>query len=148
MELDRARDLALDLIEQHGLDWKFGWDHARRRAGQTDFTNRRITLSKHLTPLCSPEQVRQTVLHEIAHALVGPGHGHGPVWQAKAKEVGADPRRTTGADFPTLAAPWRAVCSAGHTHERFRLPRRDVSCGYCSRTYSDRHVLSWERAER
>lgn len=146
MELEAARDLATALIARHGLDWEFGWDHARRRAGQANFTLRRITLSKHLTTLCSEEQVRQTVLHEIAHALVGPGHGHGAVWKRMAHRIGADSSRVTGPDFPRVAAPWRATCSAGHTHERFRLPKGTVSCGYCSRSYSTKHALSWVRA--
>ncbi|WP_182353066.1 SprT-like domain-containing protein [Flaviflexus huanghaiensis] len=145
MELAAASHLATTLIASHGLDWEFRWDHARRRAGQANFTARRITLSKHLTELCTEEQVRQTVLHEIAHALVGPGHGHDAQWKRMARHIGADPRRVTGPDFPTVPAPWRATCSAGHTHQRFRLPTRDVSCGYCSSSYSPRHALSWVR---
>ena len=38
-----------------------------------------------------PDEVRDTILHEIAHALVGPGHGHDAVWKAKCVEVGAKP---------------------------------------------------------
>ena len=146
MELESARRLALDLLERHGLDWEFGWDNARRRAGQTNYTHRKITLSKHLTPLCTEDQVRQTILHEIAHALVGPGHGHGRVWAEMAGRIGAEPTRLTGRDFPSVKAPWTATCAAGHVHERFRLPKNEVSCGYCSRSYSPRHVLAWTRS--
>lgn len=145
MELEAARTLALSLMTKHGVDWEFGWDRARRRAGQTNFTDRKITLSRTLTELCTPEQVTQTVLHEIAHALVGPGHGHGPVWKNMAKRIGAQPQRCTGPDFPVSPAPWQAVCDSGHVHRRYRRPQRTVSCGLCSRTYSDRHVLAWKR---
>src|SRR5262245_23186804 len=31
-----------------------------------------------------------TILHEIAHAIVGPGHGHNDVWATKAREIGCD----------------------------------------------------------
>ncbi len=38
------------------------------------------------------EQVRDTVLHEIAHAIAGPEAGHGPLWKATARRIGATPR--------------------------------------------------------
>lgn len=34
------------------------------------------------------EEVKNTILHEIAHALVGLGHGHNKIWQQKAIEIG------------------------------------------------------------
>ncbi len=34
---------------------------------------------------------KDTVLHEIAHALVYKNAGHNPVWQAKCNEIGAIP---------------------------------------------------------
>jgi len=37
----------------------------------------------------SDELVRDTLLHEIAHALVGTAHGHDEVWKAKCLEIGA-----------------------------------------------------------
>lgn len=147
MDLAAAHDLAASLMEEYGLDWDFGWDHARRRAGQTNYTHRKITLSKPLTLLCTDEQVRETILHEIAHALVGPGHGHGPVWKQMARRVGAQPRRLAAPDFPQAQAPWQAVCSAGHRHDRFRRPKNLVSCGRCSSRYSDKHLLTWVRSD-
>jgi hypothetical protein len=33
-------------------------------------------------------EILDTILHEIAHALVGHKEAHGPVWVAKAKEIG------------------------------------------------------------
>lgn len=34
------------------------------------------------------DEIRNTILHEIAHALVGNEYGHNIVWQEKAKELG------------------------------------------------------------
>lgn len=81
---------AVELLYQHGLtpEWSFGWDNARRRRGLTDYRRRMITLSRHLTPHRDAAAVEQTLLHEIAHALVGSGHGHDRVWLAKAREIG------------------------------------------------------------
>jgi hypothetical protein len=33
-------------------------------------------------------EIKNTILHEIAHALVGNEYGHNIVWQNKAKELG------------------------------------------------------------
>lgn len=38
-------------------------------------------------------QVEDTVRHEAAHFLAGHEAGHGPVWKAWAKKVGANPER-------------------------------------------------------
>src|SRR5687767_14955649 len=84
MNLYEAAHLAKQLMRQHGLDalgWTFGFDHARRRFGRCDYTDKRITLSRALTFLNSVDEVRDTVLHEIAHALT-PGAGHGARWRA------------------------------------------------------------------
>jgi predicted SprT family Zn-dependent metalloprotease len=93
MNLHEAAYLARELIAQHALiGWRFEFDHARRRFGKCDYTNRRITLSRHLTFLNGMDEVRDTILHEIAHALC-PGDGHGPKWRATCVRIGARPKR-------------------------------------------------------
>ena len=106
MDLDEALAMGRQLLDQHGLDeWDFRFDRAKRRAGLCRFDDRVISLSRYLTQLHDAEQVRDTVLHEIAHALAGPEAGHGPTWQAKARQVGARPRRTLPAEVPLPEAP-------------------------------------------
>lgn len=129
-------------LAQFGLtDWDFAWDRAKRRAGQTNFTHRRISLSHHIATESTPGQVRDTLLHEIAHALVGPGHGHDATWKEMASKLGATPRAR--GNFPVAPGRWVATCSAGHQHSRHRKPTRDMSCGLCSRRYSEQHRLVW-----
>ena len=78
MNLFEASILARSLMSEHGLaDWGFAFDHARRRFGACNYTRRRITLSRPLTLLNGIDEVRDTILHEIAHALC-PGDKHGP----------------------------------------------------------------------
>lgn len=134
-------------MRQHGVDrtWRLGWDNARRRAGQTRFHDRTITLSKPLMSLYTQAQVRDTILHEIAHALVGPEHNHDSVWRATAQRIGCSGRRQVSPDAPQPPAPWVGRCAAGHEVHRYRRPRAVASCSRCSRTFDPRFVLTWTR---
>jgi hypothetical protein len=38
----------------------------------------------------SESEFEHTVLHEIAHAIVGPNHGHNDIWREKAKSIGCN----------------------------------------------------------
>ena len=88
-----AQQLAWGLIREHGLvGWRFRFDHARRRFGCCRASEKTITLSRPLTILNSSEQVRDTILHEIAHALTS-GDGHGAKWRAMCRAIGADAKR-------------------------------------------------------
>lgn len=104
-------ELAASLLEKHGLadaGWSFSWDNARTRGGQCNHTYRRITMSRHLVPLWTGEQVYDVLVHEIAHALVGPKHGHGAVWARKMRELGVKPERCH--DNATVPGRYAAIC--------------------------------------
>ena len=99
MHLIDARNLAWDLMRQHGLadlGWRFRFDHARRRFGSCKYREKAITLSRPLTLLNGEAEVRDTVLHEIAHALC-PGDGHGPLSDRRALDR-QHPRRAQDFD--------------------------------------------------
>jgi predicted SprT family Zn-dependent metalloprotease len=89
--------LANKLMREHGLDergWRFDIDSAKKRLGSCNHTDKVITYSKHFLDE-TDEIIEDTILHEIAHALVGGGHGHDNVWRHMAMTVGADPTRLT-----------------------------------------------------
>ena len=107
--ITQTQALASELMDQHNLiGWRFIWDYARSRGGQTCYSARTISLSRHLVPLWTDEQVRNVILHEIAHALVGPGHGHDRVWTYKCLSIGGDGNRTHS--NPTHRKRWEAHC--------------------------------------
>ena len=71
-----AIELATKLMREHGLTgWRVKLDHARRRAGQCDYNTKVISLSRLYVRNAEKNHIRDTILHEIAHALVGPHHG-------------------------------------------------------------------------
>ena len=146
VNLYEAQHLAEALLREHGLtEWRFRFDHARRRFGSCRPTHKLITLSRPLTLLNSLEQVRDTILHEIAHALA-PDDGHGPRWRAACRRVGARPVRCYAADGrdgvvspPRRAARYRIGCTTcGWWTERRRLSRRTLVCRACRQTVTYR----------
>ena len=86
VELRDAFAMAEDLLEHHGLQgWTVAYDGAKRRAGICRFGPKVLGLSAPLTALHSEAEVRDTILHEIAHAIAGPRHGHDATWRAIAE---------------------------------------------------------------
>ncbi len=145
-ELPRVRVWALALIDLHlDASWSFGFDRARTRAGACDYAKRRITVSRLIAERSSDDDIHQVLLHEVAHALAGPGAGHGPRWKRIADDLGyAGSRLYTGATVTELA-PWVGSCPAGHLHYRHRRPTRVMSCAKCSRRFDARYAIHWQR---
>ncbi len=103
--------------------WRITLSSRMNRAlGKCFYRTRTIQLSLAHVRLNDAVAVRDTVLHEIAHALT-PGHGHDRVWKAMARKVGAKPVRcdTTSALPP---GKWVAVCpSCRRRFDLFRKPK-------------------------
>ena len=145
MHLPDVLALARSLMATHGLeDWELDLDHARRRAGQTDHARRRITLSRHLMRLYDEAEVRETILHEIAHARVGASHGHDAVWRAEARRIGSTGRRLVDPHAPRVEGRWRGTCPAGHTVTRMRRPSVPLACAVCARSFRVENLLEWQ----
>lgn len=147
MDLHAAEDMAISLMKQHKLTddgyspshgWVFQFDRSKRRFGCCHYTRRIISLSKELTLLNDEEKVRDTILHEIAHALAPKGAGHGPVWRAMAKAIGCNGMRCYGSEVTTPKGKWKAVCTTcGQTAYYHRRPRNQRACGKCCRVYAN-----------
>ena len=144
MDLSAARDLATALMARHGLTgWRLTFDDAKARAGVCRSDRREIGLSRALVRLYSPAQVTETVLHEIAHALAGPGHGHDRVWRATALRIGSSGTRCVADDAPRIEGAWVGRCPAGHRTTAHRRPIRVRSCQDCSPVFDDSALFEW-----
>ena len=88
MELTKAKQMAEILIKQYGIKHTFKFDNAKNRFGQCHDGNMTISLSKPLTLVNTEEKVKETILHEIAHAIVGCYHGHNKVWKSQMIKMG------------------------------------------------------------
>ena len=136
MDAQDARNMALELLDVHHLSnqgWTFGWNSSHRKFGWCGFTKKQILLSHPLVLVNSPERVKDTVLHEIAHALVGPGHHHGRVWKDKAREIGGTPR-THWDDSNTVRPATKYIGTCPNGHITYRNARsKKTACGRCCR---------------
>ena len=64
------------------------------KAGPTGrATMQQVELSVSFVLRATWSDIRDTLLHEIAHAIVGPGHGHDALWQTAARRIGCTAKR-------------------------------------------------------
>jgi len=113
-----AQQLIEAEMAKHGLgDWRFRWGSTRHRIGCCRWWQKTIEISLPFVLVADAAEVLDTVLHEIAHALVkneavaGQGElgliglrAHGPEWRAMACKLGARPRACTDHWIP-IARP-------------------------------------------
>ena len=98
--LQAIAERAREWMARHALrHWSFQFDHGARRAGSCQYETQVISLSYEYAKHDSEEGIRDTLLHEIAHALVGKGHHHDAVWRAKAIEIGCSGKRLHDVQF-------------------------------------------------
>lgn len=90
MEQKKAEDWVNFYINHFKLDgWKFSWNNAKTICGLCKYKTKEIQLSKNLILLNDNEdEIKNIILHEIAHALVPKGNGHNFVWRIKCHEIG------------------------------------------------------------
>jgi predicted SprT family Zn-dependent metalloprotease len=147
MKLEDAEYLAMCLMEDHHLSgWTFGFDNAKARCGACFHKRRKITLSRHYVRMNAESEVRDTILHEIAHALAGREAGHGLRWKSWAAAIGATPERCrSNAAMPEGGV--EGVCDPGCSarHTRHRMPPKHLVDRYtCNRC---RTQVTWVRLQ-
>lgn len=148
MELEDARELALELMSDYGLwYWRFKYDKAKMRLGYCDERTKEISLSENLVLLNDDEVVKNVILHEIAHALVGCEHKHNGIFQEKAKKIGcAYIHRYCPKDVVLAPKNIVAKCkNCGNEVRKYRMPSRKKSCGKCDNVFNEKFILEFKR---
>lgn len=90
---------AAHILEQHNC---YGWtvrinSRLRTVAGKCRHASKTIEIASWL--LNAPEEKqRDTLLHEVAHAIAGAGNGHNSIWRQIARRIGARPERCYDAE--------------------------------------------------
>lgn len=132
-----ALELLQSKLAEHGLTargWTGSLDNAERRFGICRPARKEISISRTLTALNPEQEVLDTILHEIAHALAaietGENCGHDDRWKAICRRIGARPERCyDGEEVNAPDAPW--VLAHKETGEIFshhhRKPKSDLA---------------------
>lgn len=113
--------MARSLMDKYGLcDWTIKFNRRASSLGLCDSSMKTIALSllymRHSET--TEALMRNTILHEIAHALVGVHHGHDDVWKAKALEIGCDGNRCIAIDSSEVKKNTYAItCGCGTSHK-------------------------------
>lgn len=160
MNTAQVAEHARSLMDEHGLeDWAIDFGRSTKSAGACYYSRRLIRFSRVIMTAYDDAAVRNTILHEIAHALVGSRHGHDGVWRRKFLELGGNGEARTLATAGVAKAiedqsKYRAVCSGcGETYSAQRRKKSfgrsmcsDASCpvSYHKTRFTGNHVyLVW-----
>lgn len=91
MEAHEVATLARTHMDQHGLEgWFIKIVNVFGVAGRCVYSRRTLEFNAKWCAVASDLDVKNTVLHEIAHALVGPGRGHDYIWHARFLSIGGN----------------------------------------------------------
>ncbi len=126
MEFGEVERMARGLMVVHGVgDWGFGWNRRKRALGLCRYGERRIELSVYFVRDNGEESVRDTILHEIAHALAGQRAGHGAKWKMMCARLGCKAERCDKGEAVMPRGRWGAKCGAcGKEYWRHKRPAR------------------------
>lgn len=145
MKRTDAEQLALSLMRHWNcVGWDFKWSHGKRQMGSAVVRRNRSTgevisqelrLSRYLVDLNDETEVRETILHEIAHIKAGVHNGHNHVWKKWCRKVGAKPERCYNPSQLNLVEPNYLIdCAACDEVIGKRMRRvRDISKLYCKK---------------
>jgi predicted SprT family Zn-dependent metalloprotease len=111
---------ARELLNKHNLqDVDVRFKNVTTYCGLAHLKKRTMFLANGLILQNSKENIIDTILHEISHFLVGPGHGHDFVWKQCCRRIGARPVRCSKS-FDT-GGRFIADCDCGEVYYKSNL---------------------------
>lgn len=142
-KIEMAKSVAEKLLAKHGLeDWSIKTNKKRAVLAETWHNTKLISISKYFIRVAEKEEFEGVFLHEIAHALLGPGYGHGREFVDKCKSI------SSSADYASygVSIPIRKYLlscpECGQTGSNNRAEDR-----YCARCFEKGDIVKFNVKE-
>ena len=63
------------LMDQHGpADWSLDFNNAKKYLSACNFTDKKLILNREYSVMLPPEEITETIMHQITTALAGWGY--------------------------------------------------------------------------
>jgi predicted SprT family Zn-dependent metalloprotease len=126
MKLNLAKKEAIKLINKYCPDYSFIWSKSKYYIGRCDYRNKQIGLNYYYTKINNLNVIKNVILEEISHALVGLKCGHNSTWKKKMIELGANKN------------------FINHDHKKFKINspfvyKWNIKCENCKKTFKLNH---------
>ena len=120
------------LITLYQQGWRTNFTKNQSFLGRCHHKEKRILISILHLNSASQMEFENTVLHEIAHVLVGPNQGHNEVWKNKALEIGCHNPSPCGV-LNIDASRSLQVSETKSSPNKQKFNRINVNCPVCSK---------------
>lgn len=126
MTTREIKEYARAKLNELGLtSWRFEFSNTKRQIGVCEYRSKTIKLSQRWAEVLEDAEIKDVILHEIAHALTPHDPPHGKAWQAVCRRIGAKPERVWRGK--SLIPPsYVAVVGGEITQEFHRKPSQKI----------------------
>lgn len=121
-----------NVLKSHKLydkGWRTNFSKSETYLARCYYDEKRIVINLMHLNSCSEMDLENTILHEVAHALVGPGYGHNQIWMEKARELGLSNPTPCG---PALNLDKGRSIQPSEVKPKRSFHRVDIKCPTCS----------------
>jgi predicted SprT family Zn-dependent metalloprotease len=121
-----------NLKSAHDLGFSFNWNNRKNSAGLCNYMYKTVELSKPIMNenLDKISFIRDTILHEIAHALAGSSAKHNHYWKRVAIAIGCNGERCYNSnEVKSVASKYTLKCHwCSKEVAKHRKPKYSSSC--------------------
>jgi len=137
MNLFDTEIVARQHIKLYIPNYRFKWFNRKQTFGMCSSREKIIYLSKSLCLANDLDRIKDTILHEIAHALA-PKDGHNFIWEEVFKTLGGSGRaRFDETNTNVIKGRFKYKCgNCGFVRGFFRRIKRSYACPHCCKKYN------------
>ncbi len=133
MRQSQVTQLMRKHMDNNGLqDWKIGFKRSKNILATCYYDKKEIRIAKWYYEMNDCKAITRTILHEIAHALLGWGFGHSIAWVHKCRQIGLkNPSQYADREKHNSPAPKYAGSCGTHNFRAERKRKRNGICSLC-----------------